>query len=310
MRALVFTRPSTVELLDVDEPVAGDGEVVVRVAAAGICGSELHGIRSSGFRQPPLIMGHEFAGTTPDGNRVTVNPLVGCGCCDLCEMGRDHLCRRRSIVGIHRPGAFADRVVVPQRSVHPLPADMSFETAAVVEPLANAVHALNLAQPRPGARIAVIGAGTIGLVSLIVALRHSDRVTVCDLAESRLAVATRLGAPTVDTQLSGEYDLIVDAVGAAETHAVSVQRLRPGGTAVWVGLLSNDAGFDGQEIVRDEKRILGSYCYTPDEFAAALTLAQKVPLDWTSSFPLARGVEVFTDLMAGGGTIVKALLHP
>src|SRR5215213_4965242 len=101
MRALVFTKPGTVELLDAPDPEPAAGEVLVKVRAVGICGSELHGIRSAGFRRPPLIMGHEFAGSTADGRRVTVNPLLSCGVCDLCLMGRDHLCRERAILGIH-----------------------------------------------------------------------------------------------------------------------------------------------------------------------------------------------------------------
>src|SRR4051812_21062979 len=100
VQALVFTRPGTVEVLDVPEPEAGPGEILVDVAAAGICGSELHGIQTPGFRQPPLVMGHEFSGTAPDGRRVTVNPVVDCTTCDLCRMGLTQLCRTRSIIGI------------------------------------------------------------------------------------------------------------------------------------------------------------------------------------------------------------------
>ncbi|MFC8845910.1 MULTISPECIES: zinc-binding dehydrogenase [unclassified Micromonospora] len=310
MRALVFTRPNTVELLDVEPPVPSDAEVVVAVHAVGICGSELHGIADSHFRSPPLIMGHEFSGTTSDGRRVTVNPLLSCGTCDLCLLGRDQLCRRRQILGIHRAGAFAEYVAVPEHALHPLAPTMSFETAAMIEPLANAVHALNLARPAEGARIAVLGAGTIGLVSLLVARQYSDEVTVCDLSETRLAVAERLGAAAVGPTLTGEFDVIIDAVGASATHRLSVQRLRPGGTAVWVGLLSSDAGFDGQQIVREEKHVVGSYCYTAAEFAHAVVLAETVALDWTSSFDLADGAAIFTELMRGRQDVVKAVLRP
>ncbi|WP_326642706.1 alcohol dehydrogenase catalytic domain-containing protein [Streptosporangium sp. NBC_01755] len=310
MRALVFTKPSTVELLDVQDPPPVDGEVLVKVRAVGICGSELHGIRDSGFRRPPLIMGHEFAGTTPDGRRVTVNPLLSCGACDLCLMGRDHLCRERAILGIHRPGAFAEYVSVPEKALHPLAPSMSFETAAVIEPLANGVHALNLARPAEGARVAVLGAGTIGLVSMLVARRFSDQVVVCDLSRERLEVAGRLGATAVTTSLQGEFDIVVDAVGAAATHRMSVQHLRPGGTAVWVGLLSSDAAFDGQKIVREEKHVVGSYCYTAAEFAQAVKLAEEVALDWTSCFDLADGAAIFGELMTGRQDVVKALLRP
>lgn len=310
MRAMVYTRPNVVEMLDVGFPAADQGEALVNVANVGICGSELHGIASTEFRKPPLVMGHEFAGTTADGRRVVVNPLLSCGHCDHCMAGRDHLCRTRRIIGIHRPGAFAEAVPVPDSAIHEIPVAMSFEIAAMVEPLANAVHALALARVEPDARIAVIGAGPIGLVCTLVALEHSADVTVCDLSEERLAAALALGAQAVSPRLTGEFDLVIDAVGAAPTHRDSLERLRRGGTAVWVGLMSDEAGFDAQEVVREEKHVIGSYCYTAADFLGALELAEKVPADWVRSFPLEQGVEVFNELMAGRTDIVKAQLVP
>lgn len=308
--SLVFTGPSTLELQELAAPVAEPGDVVIDVAGCGVCGSELHGIREVGFRQPPLVMGHEFSGLTRDGRRVTVNPLISCGTCDLCVRGSVHLCRQRTIVGIHRPGAFAGQVAVPSSAVHELPDSLDLMTACMVEPLANAVHALRLADPDPDARIGVIGAGTIGLCALLVALQHSTDVHIADLSDERLAFADRLGAATVRRELHGEFDVIVDAVGAAATHAASIDLLRPGGTAVWIGLLSAESSFDGQEIVRSEKRVIGSYCYLPDDFATALALAEQVPADWTTSFPLSEGVQVFAELMNGRHDIVKAVLLP
>lgn len=310
MRAMVFMGPSQLELQDIAAHEPGDGEVVVAVEASGICGSELHGIRHPGFRKPPLVMGHEFSGTTDDGRRVTVNPLISCGSCDLCRRGSDHLCRHRQIIGIHRPGAFAEQVVVPASAVHDLDDDMSFETGAMVEPLANAVHALRLADPNPNDRIGVIGAGTIGLMALLVARQQGAEVVVTDLAPSRRQLAERLGATSTGAELDGEFDIVIDAVGAVTTHHASVAHLRPGGTAVWLGLLSPAPGFDGQEIVRQEKRVVGSYCYTGSDFAAARVLAGTLPLGWASSFPMGEGVEVFYELMNGRADVVKALLRP
>ncbi|WP_436700761.1 zinc-dependent alcohol dehydrogenase [Nocardioides sp. BYT-33-1] len=310
MKALVFTAPGVVELQDVPEPVAGPGEVEIRVVASGICGSELHGITHTDFRKPPLVMGHEFSGTTPDGRRVTVNPLLSCGSCPACGRGQEQLCESRAIIGIDAPGAFAERVVVPERAVRELPEGLSFTQAALVEPLANAVHAIRLAGLGPDSRVAVLGAGTIGLTCLLVALQHTPDVTVTDLAPGRLDLAARLGAAHTATGLEGRYDAIIDAVGAEVTHQASVDFLRPGGTAVWIGLLSASAGFDGQEIVRAEKRVVGSYCYTPRDFDVALDLATRVPLDWATTFPLTEGAEVFTSLMSGVTATTKALLMP
>ena len=165
MRALVYSAPLELELQDVADPVAAAGEVIVEVQAAGICGSELEGFASrSPFRVPPLIMGHEFAGLRGDtGEPVVVNPLITCLRCDLCLRGLTNVCRERALVGVHRPGGFAERVAVPEATVHPMPKGMTAAQGALVEPLANAVHALRLAQqhdPQPR-RVGVIGAGTL-----------------------------------------------------------------------------------------------------------------------------------------------------
>src|SRR5688500_18062371 len=109
VKAIVYTAPSTMEFLDVEEPHARPGETLIEVAAVGICGSELHGIQSPGFRKPPLVMGHELAGTTSDGRRVVVHPVVACGRCDLCLRGLANVCRNRTIVGIHFSGGFGER---------------------------------------------------------------------------------------------------------------------------------------------------------------------------------------------------------
>lgn len=310
MRAMVFTEPGRVEMLDVERPVAGNDEVVIEVAAAGICGSELHGISRPGFRQPPLIMGHEFAGTTPDGRRVTVNPIINCGTCDLCVAGHEQVCRTRSIIGIHRSGGFAEEVAVPARMVHDIPDDLTWERAALVEPLANGVHAWRLAgQPR-GTRVGIIGAGTIGLVSVLAVAADASEVHVTDLSDDRLAVARAIGATSTGPTLEGEFDVIIDAVGAPETRAASVAKLKPKGTAVWLGLLATDAAYDATDLIRMEKSVRGSFAYTHDDFVNAIELAGRVQLDWTTNIPLDEGAKVFHELAAGRTDIVKALLRP
>ena len=121
MKALVFTGPGAVEVLDVPEPEVAEGEVLVHVRSAGICGSELHGVRHPGFRVPPLIMGHEFTGVSDAGDPVIINPILSCGSCDLCLAGQRQICRQRAIIGVHRPGGFAERVAVPASALRPLP---------------------------------------------------------------------------------------------------------------------------------------------------------------------------------------------
>ncbi|MGV9309393.1 zinc-dependent alcohol dehydrogenase [Nonomuraea sp. NPDC003727] len=311
MKALVFTGPGAVEMREVPEPSVGEGEVLVHVVASGICGSELHGVRTPGFRVPPLVMGHEFAGRTDDGRQVIVNPILSCGDCDVCALGLRNVCRRRQIVGVHRPGGFAERVAVPATAVTTLPRELDWTAAGVVEPAANAVHAWSLAAPAPGARVGIIGAGAIGLACLQVALsRKAARIEVADRAESRRSIAGRLGADAAVAELTGEYDVIFDAVGAAATHERSLALLRPGGVAVWLGLADPVAGFDAAALVRGEKRVLGSFAYTDTDFATAAELVGGWDLGWVDTFPLSEGAEVFTALMNGATVPVKALLTP
>jgi threonine dehydrogenase-like Zn-dependent dehydrogenase len=313
VKALVFTAPGTVELLDVPEPDPAPGEVVVEVRAAGICGSELHGARRPGFRQPPLIMGHEFAGIA-GGEAVVVNPILSCGRCPECRRGLRHVCREREIIGVHRAGGFAERVAVPASALRPLPPGLPWEAAALIEPAANAVHAWNLALGAVGVecrRVAVIGCGAIGLLCAATALSSgAGQVEVTDLSPARLAAAQRLGAEVADPGLSGQYDVVIDAVGSAATRAASVAHQRPGGVAVWLGLAGEETGFDGNALIRSEKRVVGSFAYRDEEFAQAMARIRYWDLTWAAGYPLAAAAEVFTGLMNGGLDPLKALLRP
>lgn len=313
MKAMVYTGPGELELLDVAEPQRADGDVIIQVKAAGICGSDLEGFASrSPFRAPPLIMGHEFSGVRTDsGDAVVINPVVACGRCDLCHRGQRNICRHRTIIGIQRPGGFAERVAVPESNCYPVPARLPFELAALVEPLANAVHAFRLAQlhePQP-ARVGVIGAGTLGLSTAWIALRHGVReIAIADLSQDRLDVARAAGIPTCATGLEGEFDIIFDAVGYADTRAASVALLRPGGTAVWIGLHAQESGFDGLGFIRTEKRVLSTFCYHDQDYRAAIDLAGELDPSWLATFPLERGPGVFLDLLKGPSPVIKSVL--
>ncbi len=307
----MFTAPGTLEVLDVPEPDPAPGDVLVQVRAAGICGSELHGALRPGFRKPPLIMGHEFAGISAAGEAVVINPILSCGHCEQCRRGLRHICKEREIIGVHRAGGFAEFAAVPPSALHPVPPGLSWQAAALVEPAANAVHAWNRAGGATGAQVAVIGCGAIGLLCAAMALSGgADRVDVSDLSPARLAAARRLGAAAAGASLAGEYDIVIDAVGSAATRAQSVALQRPGGVAIWLGLAEQDAGFDASALVRSEKRVLGSFAYRDEEFAHAMTLIREWDVSWAADYPLTAGAEIFTEMMNGGLHPVKALLRP
>lgn len=311
MKALVFTAPGVVENREVPDVVAGIDEVIIHVERAGICGSELHGISKAGFRVPPMIMGHEFVGRTPDGRRVAVNPLSSCRKCELCISGRTQLCQTRSLLGVHSAGGFAERAVAPLSSLHTIPDEIDWDHAALIEPIANAVHAWQMASWPQGKRIGVIGCGPIGLACLEVArAKGASSIACADLSPERGNFARSIGATEVAASLEGEFDVIFDAVGTASTRASSLDRLVPGGVTVWLGLATPDAGFDATAAVRFEKTIRGSFAYSDAEFVEAIEMAPELDLSWFTTYPLEEGAKIFTALMNGQTTPIKALLRP
>lgn len=336
MKALVWTGPREMEMQELAAPVAAPEEVLLRVTAAGICGSELSGyLGKNTLRRPPLVMGHEFTGVVEvgtggllPGTPVVVNPLLSCGGCDRCEAEQPHLCRKRVLMGAGRPGAFAELVTVPASACHPLPAEMSAETAALAEPLACAVRAVHLAQTQPGEQLLIYGAGPIGLLCLAVARRQGGtRVIVADTNSGRLRVAERWGAN--ETVNPAEHDVletvgrltggrgmgaVIDAVGHGSTRNGALRALKPGGLVVFIGLHDEESSIPANLLVRQELRITGSFAYTPADFTEALNLLASGAIppiaEWVEIRPLAAGPESFAELVAPGSEPTKILLRP
>lgn len=316
MKAMVYTAPLELKILDVDIPEPHDGEVLVRVRAAGICGSELEGVASrSAFRVPPLIMGHEFVGDRVDtGDLVIVNPVVSCRNCDLCLRGFTNLCRERAILGIQRAGGFAEYVAVPEANCYPAPAGAAPEVAVFTEPLANSIHAFRMVQEHDALplRVGVIGAGPLGfLVAMTAARSGVAEVVISDLSESRRELAMSSGATEVVTRLEGEFDAIFDAVGSEQTRRASIELIRSGGTAVWIGLHGAESGVDGVQLIRGEKRVIGSFCYQDVDYRTAIARLASMSPHVTTSVPLDEGVGAFERRMHNGDLdTLKTILLP
>ena len=339
MKVLLYSAWDQLEVRDVPEPKPRPGEVVVRVAAVGICGSELEGFASrSPRRTPPLVMGHEFCGEIQEvgagvsgyrpGDRVVVNSVISCGRCPACRDGQSHLCPEREVFGMKRPGGFAELCAVPAATLLPLPEKVSPVEGALVEPLANGVHALSLVAQRLPETVLVIGAGTIGLMALQVAKAMGAFRLVCaDTNERRLEVAHSLGAEPVFNPARGDLvaavreftrergaDVVVDAVGASATRRAAVAASRPGGEVVWIGLHEDATEVSGFDVVLGERRISGSYAVTPRDLQAAIGLFAHGKIEiapWVKPFPLAEGARVFRELVtAPPEDYIKALLLP
>lgn len=338
MKTLLYPAWDRVEFTDQPRPSPAADEVQLRVAACGLCGSELEAFRHhSPRRTPPLILGHEFCGVVEQvgtdvagvraGQKVVSNSLVPCGDCVRCRRGDSHLCGRRQIFGMNRPGAFAEFVNVPARCLIPWPDALPAEAACLAEPLANGVHVAGLVAHLRPKTVLVIGAGPIGLMCLgaAKALLGAD-VYVTDLSESRLRFAKAGGATEVipgrdrdpveamKEWTAGEgADVVIDAVGAAVTKQQSVLAARPGGAAVWIGLHENPIALNSYDVTLPERQVLGSYAATMDQMRTALDLmaAGRIdPLPWVQRFPLERGEEAFTRMLTPRGDDVKAVIVP
>ena len=338
MRALNYPAFDQLEIRDVDVVAPKPDEVRLKVAACGICGSELESFKNhSPRRPPPLVMGHEFCGTVAElgsavtnvkqGARVVSNSLVPCGKCVRCTRGDTHLCATRQIFGMHRPGAFAEYVNVPARCLIPWPENLPAEAASLAEPLANGIHIVNLTKAYPAQTVLVIGAGPIGLFTQqAMQVLRGSKVYVADLSPERLAVAKKLGAAGVINsreqdpakvmqELTGGEgaDLVIDAVGASVTKKTSLEALRPGGVTVWIGLHENALTFDSYNVTLPEKQVLGTYAAKIEELQHALELMASGKVDaltWVQRFPLEQGVEAFQRMVAAKGNDIKAVVCP
>lgn len=330
MKALVYRGPGLIGLEDVPHPVAEPGEVVVKIAAVGICGSDMHAYHGHDERRPPpLVLGHEAAGRIAEGprkgERVTINPLVTCGICELCRDGRSHLCARRQIISMPpRPGAFAEFVRIPERNLLAIPDDMPFRTAALAEPLAVAWHAVRLGAealylPLAAARCCVLGGGAIGVGAAL--SLHRFGAAAIALAEPhsarRRAAATLPVEPYAPGEAAepepGSIDLVIDAVGAAATRVAACRMAKPGGVIVHIGLLPGQDGLDIRRLTLQEITLRGSYCYTEADFrhvVAALAAGGFGPLDWVRHMRLDEGAEAFAALDKGEIAAAKIVLTP
>ncbi len=297
MRAAVLTGPRAFRVETVSDPDPGAGEVLVRVQAAGICGTDYRIWTGERPVRYPLIPGHEFIGNVvavgpgvtrvAPGHRVAVEPNWGCAACDLCREGRGNLCLARTAVGIDRDGGFAELVALPERACWPAPAGLASDILLFAEPLAVVMRAVARAAPRPQETAAVVGVGTLGLLALQVLKAHGCRVLAVGRTDRRLGLARELGADAtvagagqvvVDAarRLSGRdgVDLVVEAAGTVEAVELSLGQVglvRPGGRVVLTGLPHEPARVEFFWIVRREIDIRGSMIYAA-EFGEAVEL--------------------------------------
>ena len=338
MRALVFDGPRRLHLEDRPEPSPSEGEAVVAIRASGICGSDVHGyLGTTGRRRPGVVMGHEAAGVVTavgagvtdvrPGDRVALRSILPCGVCEPCRRGRPNVCTDRRGLGMHIDGAYADAVVLPAAMLLPLPDAVSFEEGALIEPLAVAMHAVDITPRSLLDRVVIVGAGTIGLLTLLaVRLGGAGQVVVTDRSRHRLEAARRLGAdeaidvssddpiPEILTAVGGQgADVVFEAVGISATVQQSLAVARLGGQVTWIGNSEPRVELGMQDLVTRELTLRGAYGFVNEFDRAAMALAQGRidvrPLIERVA-PLEDAIDLFAELGAGRLDAVKVLLAP
>ena len=343
MKALVLTEYKHLELSDIPQPVPGSEEVLIKVAACGICGSDVHGYDgSSGRRIPPIVMGHEAAGAIAavgpgvsefkPGDRVTFDSTVYCGKCAFCLRGEVNLCDSRQVVGVscgdyRRYGAFAEYLVVPERILYRLPDALPFAEAAMLEAVSVAMHAVAVTQLRGGETALVIGAGMIGLLTIQAAFAAGcSRVYAADIDATRLNLAASLGATAV-LQLSGAdliretlrltggvgMDAAFEAVGRNETVAAAINAVRKGGTVTLIGNVTPEVTLPLQTVVTRQLRLQGT-ANSAGEYPLAIEYVSsgkiKVKPLITAIASLEEGVRWFERLYAKEPNLMRIVLAP
>lgn len=343
MKALVLTAPNRFEIQERPVPDLAPDQVLIRVRACGICGSDVHGMDgSTGRRIPPVVMGHEAAGEIvrtgsavtawKPGDRVTFDSTVYCGVCAWCRRGQINLCAGRRVLGVscddyRQDGAFAEYLAVPERILYRLPNPLPFEQAALTEAVSVAVHAVRRTPLEPGGSAAVIGSGMIGLL-VVQALRAAGcgRIIAVDLADDRLEMARRLGAsevlradapglPDEIRALTGGEgaDAAFEVVGLTQSLGTAVGSVRKGGSVTLVGNLAPRVELPLQAVVTRELTLIGT-CASCGEYPDCLDLIASGRIDVTAFIsavaPLEEAPEWFRRLQAGEPGLMKVVIRP
>ena len=317
MKSLVWHGDRELAIEEQDDPRPVAGQVLLDVSIAGICGSDLHGYRGHpGPRVPPLVLGHEAVGTVQGrAGRFVPFPIVACGRCRACRDGQQQLCETRGLLGLDRPGVFAERVAVGEDALVAVPDRLSDEVAVLTEPYAVGLAAANADAVGAADRVLVIGGGTIGALTAHAASRAGARVTAVDPVPLRREVVARHGAEEVLDDVAelpdGAFDVVVDAVGIEATVQAAVRASRRGGTVTIVGLGAAEGVLPIAALVREGLTLRGHYAYTRADFEQAVEVLadDPPPLDWVTTMPLDEGARGFAGLTDRPDAFAKVVLE-
>ena len=334
MQALVYTGTNKIDFREEKDPIAKPGESIIKVKASGICGSDMHAYHGNDERRiPPLILGHEVSGTSLDGKfknkDVVINPLISCENCDYCKNESEHLCPERTMIGmstpIKREGGLAELVSVPEKNIFEVPEKLSIKEAALAEPAAVALHAVllaeqNLKKPLSECKILIQGAGAIGLLCGLVLNKEkkTTNIIMSDPNKKRLDECNKylkanFVSPDDKSIKANNFDLILESVGLEATRHQAIKSIAPGGTILHIGLTQPSGTFDFKKLTIQEVTLVGTYCYTNNDFQKTLEILKEKrlgDLGWIEFRDLKKGSEAFQEIHNGSCVAPKIILTP
>ena len=334
MHALVYTGTNKIDFREEKDPIAKQGESLIKVKASGICGSDMHAFHGNDERRiPPLILGHEVSGVCLDGKfknkNVVINPLISCEKCDYCKNETEHLCPERTMIGMSTPtkreGGLAELVSVPKKNIYEIPNSLGIKEAALAEPTAVALHAVllaeqNLKKTLSECKILIQGAGAIGLLCGLVLNKEkkSTNITMSDPNKKRLDECAKylkanFVSPDDKSIKENNFDLILESVGLEVTRHQAIKSIAPGGTIVHIGLTQPSGTFNFKKLTIQEITLVGTYCYTNMDFQKTLKILTEKKLGdlgWIEYRDLKKGSEAFREIHNGTCIAPKIILIP
>ncbi|MHB0878439.1 MAG: zinc-binding alcohol dehydrogenase family protein [Anaerolineae bacterium] len=335
MRAALLHAPGELEIVEAPMPTAAAGQALVRVRAAGVCGSDVHAFRgSSAFQIYPTTPGHEIAGEVVDlgpgvtslaiGDHVVMDPMIRCGHCYPCCSGRYNCCTTLKVMGVHVNGAFADYVAVDAGHLHRIAKSVPFESAALVEPLCVSAHGVARARVTDADTVLVIGAGTIGMGAMLMAKQQGARVAISDTIAAKLSLATQLGADATFNAAEGDTldavmqwtggegaNVVIEAVGHPVTTRAALDYVSSAGRVAIIGITPKDVPLPVPLLVRKELDIIASR-NSREQFPRVVGLVESGRIDpkplVSHTFALAQIGEAIAALIERPNEVRKAVL--
>ncbi|EGG94010.1 sorbitol dehydrogenase [gamma proteobacterium IMCC1989] len=319
MKALVLDAQKKMVVREMDDPIPLENQTLVKVVATGIGGSEYLGFNNPGIRPLPNVMGHGIVGIIANGERVAVFPLSGCGDCHYCSTQQTQLCDHWSLIGVQTQGGFAEKLAVPTANLFPLPESISWEQAVFIEPFANSVNAWELSGATPKSSIAIVGAGGLGLG--LVACAHAQgcsNITVIEPSNNRREAARMLGAHNVvadvkntsaDNNNTAVFDVVFDTVGSVSAKHASIDITKKNGVCVFLGFDTPTLDVNISELIRHQKKLLGSFVFSQEQFKKAIALVENCRSEWVKNITVDEVEPVLSDFLSGDFSVIKAVLR-